>query len=81
MKIVESKEGKVILETDENATLLNLLVERIWEQKGVKRAAYGTKHPFLENTELLVEGTDNQKAIMKACDSIIKDCDALLKQL
>jgi DNA-directed RNA polymerase subunit L len=81
MKIIESKEGKVVLETEEGATLLNLLVERIWEQKGVKRAAYGTKHPFLEKMELLVEGADNQKAIEKACDSIIKDCDDLLKQI
>ncbi|MBN2094715.1 MAG: hypothetical protein JW727_01585 [Candidatus Aenigmarchaeota archaeon] len=81
MRIVESKEGKVVLETDESATILNLLVERIWEQKGVERAAYGTKHPFLGKAEMLVEGKNNKKAIEDACDSIIKDCDKLLKQI
>ncbi|MGC9310383.1 MAG: RpoL/Rpb11 RNA polymerase subunit family protein [Candidatus Aenigmatarchaeota archaeon] len=81
MKIIESKGGKVTLETEESATLLNLLVERLWEDKLVKRAAYGAKHPFLSKFELLVEGRDNKKAIEKACDSIIKDCDALLKQI
>lgn len=81
MRIIESKENKIVLETDESATLLNLLVERIWEQKGVTRAAYGNKHPFLGKQELLVEGKNNKKAIEDACDSIAKDCDAVLKQL
>lgn len=81
MRIIESKDGRVVLETDETATLLNLLVERIWEQKGVQRAAYGSKHPFVGKAELLVEAKDNKKAIEDACESIIKDCDRVLKQL
>jgi len=81
MRIIESKEGKVVLETEETSTFLNLLVERIWEQKGVSRAAYGSKHPFIGKPELLVEGKNNKKAIEDACNSIIKDCDAVLKQL
>jgi DNA-directed RNA polymerase subunit L len=81
MRIVESKEGRVVLDTEESATLLNLLVDRLWEQKGVTRAAYGSKHPFVGNCEVLVEGKNNKKALEDACDSIIKDCDALLKQV
>jgi DNA-directed RNA polymerase subunit L len=81
MRIVESREDKVVLETEETATLLNLLVEKLWEEKGVKKAAYGTKHPFLENIQLLVEGKNLKKAIENACNSIIRDCNKLLKQI
>jgi len=81
MKVVESKENKVVLETDETATLLNLLVERLWNEKGIKKAAYGCKHPFLEKNQLIIEGTNIKKAVENACNSIIKDCNKLLKQI
>ncbi|MCK4429175.1 MAG: hypothetical protein KAU95_02275 [Candidatus Aenigmarchaeota archaeon] len=81
MKIVENKEDKLILETEESSTLLNLLVERLWSEKGIKRAAYGSKHPFLEKMQLLVEGKNTKKAIENSCKSIVKDCDGLLKKV
>lgn len=81
MKIVENKEGKVVIETEETATLLNLLVDRLWDQKDITRAAYGTEHPFLNKMHLLIEGKNLKRAIESACDSIIKDCNSLLKQI
>ncbi len=81
MKIVEHKEDKLVLETEENSTLLNLVVERLWKEKGIKRAAYGSKHPFLEKMQLLVEGKNTKKSIENACKSIVKDCDDLLKKI
>jgi len=81
MKVVKSSENKVILETEETATLLNLLVERLWNEKGIKKAAYGSKHPFLEKNLLIVEGSNIKKAIENACNSIIRDCNELLKQI
>lgn len=81
MKIVETKDNKVVLETEESSTLLTLLVERLWEEKGIKKAAYGSKHPFLEKMQLQIEGTNIGKAIERACNSIIRDCNKLLKQI
>lgn len=81
MKIVENKEGRVVIETEETATLLNLIVDRLWDQKGITRAAYGTDHPFLDKMRLMVEGKNIKKAIESACDSIVKDCNSLLKQI
>lgn len=81
MKVIESKENKLILETDETATLLNLLVERLWNEKGIKKTSYGSKHPFLEKMQLFIEGDNIKKAIENACNSIIKDCNKLLKQI
>lgn len=81
MKVVESKEDKIILETEETSTLLNILVDRLWNEKGIKKTAYGSKHPFLEKMQLLIEGKDLKKAIESSCDSIIKDCDKLLKKI
>jgi len=81
MKIVENKEDMTVLETEETSTLLNLLVDRLWEEKDVKRAAYGSKHPFLDNMQLLIEGKNAKKSIEKACDSITKDCNSLLKSI
>lgn len=81
MRIVETKDNKVVLETEETATLLNLLVERLWDEKGIKKAAYGAKHPSEKNMQLQVEGSNIGKAIEKACNSIIRDCNKLLKEI
>ncbi len=81
MKIVESKNDKIVMETEETPTLLNLLVDRLWNEKGIEKTAYGSKHPFLEKMQLLVEGKNLKKAIENACDSIVKDCDKLVKKL
>ncbi|RLG16615.1 hypothetical protein DRN69_00450 [Candidatus Pacearchaeota archaeon] len=81
MRIIENKENRVVFETEETQTLLNLLVDRLWNEKGIKKVAYGSKHPFLEKMQLLVEGKNIKKSIEKACDSIIKDCNELLKKI
>ncbi|OYT43222.1 MAG: hypothetical protein B6U88_01625 [Candidatus Aenigmarchaeota archaeon ex4484_56] len=81
MRLIDKKEGKIIVETDETATLLNLLVERLWEDKTIKKAAYRIKHPFLDKFQLLIEGKNIKKSVEDACNSIINDCNNLLKKL
>jgi DNA-directed RNA polymerase subunit L len=74
MKLVllESSEGKMVLEVrGENHTLLNLLRENAWDA-GSKQASYMIEHPYLSEPKLIIRA-DNPKKVLDSSAQAILD--------
>jgi len=79
---------EVLEETDEklkiklnDLTLVNLLNENIWKQRGLDYAAYTVEHPYLAQPVLTVKSKDPKKTLIEAADRIIEDAKGLKKKL
>jgi DNA-directed RNA polymerase subunit L len=80
IEVLENEKDKVKLEIHDNLTLVNLLNENVWKQKGVDVSAYSTQHPYLSKPVLLVKAKDPKKVILDAAEQIIEDATELKKQ-
>ncbi|MFH1420354.1 MAG: RpoL/Rpb11 RNA polymerase subunit family protein [Candidatus Aenigmatarchaeota archaeon] len=82
VKVIESKSDKLKVEIlgDNNLTLVNLLNENLWQQKGVV-AACVKKHPYIAQPEIMVRASSPDAKLKKAAEQIIKDVEDLEKQL
>jgi len=78
VKIIEKSDDKIKVEIDD-LTLVNLLNENVWHQKGI--SAYSREHPYLSKPVLMVRGKNPEKMILDAAEEIIKDCKELQNQL
>ena len=61
----------------EDHTLVNLLRELVWENKG--EAAYRTEHPLIGKPTLVVMAKDPKKVLEKSADAITKLCKQVEK--
>jgi len=81
IEVLENEDEKVKLELHDNLTLVNLLNENIWKQKGVDMSAYSLQHPYMSKPVLLVKSKNPKKTIIDAAEQIIEDIEELKKQL
>ncbi len=65
----------------DDVTLVNLLNEKIWKQRGIEFSAYNIAHPYLSKPVITVRSKNPKKALIDAADKIIDDVDALRKKL
>lgn len=61
----------------EGHTLLNLLRDRLWDQKGIKVAAYTIGHPLVGIPEVIVESAGDVTTTLRGA---IKDLKSQNKQ-
>ncbi|HJJ56033.1 MAG TPA: DNA-directed RNA polymerase subunit L [Methanocorpusculum sp.] len=86
LKIIELKKDKIHLSIEgEGHTFMNTLTEEILSYPEVDMAKYVIKYQF-SDPELYVTMKEDSKKdpitmIRKACDSISKHCDQLIKSL
>ncbi len=80
IEVLENEKNKVKLEIHDNLTLVNLLNENIWKQKGVDISTYSMQHPYMSKPVLLVKAKDPKKVILDATEQIIEDATELKKQ-
>ena len=78
IKVIENEKDKVRIEVDD-ATLVNLLNEKLWEGK-VDYAAWKRGHPLLEKPTLLVGSKDAKKSLVDAAEKISDESKALKKK-
>lgn len=79
VKLLEKDGDKVKIELDD-LTFLNLLNERIWQQK-VDYSTYAVDHPYLSKPVLTIKAKNAKKVLTGAAQSIIKDVETLQKHL
>ncbi len=84
LKVLENEKDKLRIEIGDT-TFVNLLNERLWaENESAKKFEYSTfsiDHPYLSKPVLTVKGTNPEKIVLEAIDSIRKDIDILKKQV
>lgn len=79
IELIEDENGKMKIRIPD-LTMVNLINENIWQQKGVEVAAYATEHPYLSQPVLLVKSKNPKKSILDACQQIVDDVSSLKKQ-
>lgn len=80
IEVLENEKEKVKMEIHDNLTLVNLLNENIWKQKGTDISTYAMEHPYLSKPVLLVKSRNPKKTILDAAEQIIADANELKKQ-
>ena len=80
LRILEESEDVLKVEVDD-ITLINLLNEKVWKQRGIEFSAYKIEHPYLSKPVITVRSKNPKKALIDAADKIIEDVDALRKKL
>lgn len=80
IEVLEKSDGKLKIKLADT-TLVNLLNENIWKQRGIDYAAYNVEHPYLAQPVLTVKSKDPKKALIEAADRIIDDVKELKKKL
>ena len=79
VKILEENDDLLKVEVD-NLTLVNLLNEKIWKQRGVDFAAYKIDHPYLSKPVITVRSKNPKKTLIDAADKIVEDVETLRKK-
>lgn len=59
-------DDRLILDLKQNHTIANLVRKAVWEVDG--EAAYDTGHPLGDESNLIVEGEDQEQQILDAVD-------------
>ncbi|MDI6720976.1 MAG: hypothetical protein QMD85_01205 [Candidatus Aenigmarchaeota archaeon] len=80
IKVLEQEKDKLKIEINDNSTIISMINERIWDQKGVDVSAFRTGHQYLDKPVLVVRGKDTGKAVISAAEDIIEDIKSLRKQ-
>lgn len=60
------KDGRLLVDMNQNHTLANLVRKAVWETEG--EAAYDTGHPLGEESSLIVESEDPKQTLQEAID-------------
>ncbi len=81
VEVLQNDENKVKVKIPKNLTLVNLINDNIWQQKGIEVSAYAMEHPYLSEPVLLVKSKNPKKAILDAVEKIEEDAKDLRKQL
>ena len=79
IQILEENDNLLRVEVD-NTTLVNLLNEKIWKQRGVDFSAYRIDHPYLSKPVITVRGKNPKKTLIDATDKILEDVETLRKK-
>lgn len=81
IEVLENDDEKLKIEVKDNLTLINLINENLWKQRGLDYAAYAQQHPYISKPVLLVKGRNPKKALVEAAERVVEDVKDLRKQL
>lgn len=80
IEVLEETDDKLKLKVDDNMTILNLVNENLWEQKGVDMAAVTMEHPYLSKPVITIKSKKAKKALADATDKIVEDVKELRRK-
>lgn len=80
INVLENESELIKIEIEDDLTLVNLLNENLWKQKGLDFAAYKKDHPYLSNPVLMVKSKNPKKSVVEAAEQIIEDVKEFKKQ-
>lgn len=81
IEVLENDDERLKIEIHDNLTLVNLINENLWKQRGLEYAAYAQDHPYISKPVLVVKSKNPKKALLDAADRIVEDVNDLRKQL
>jgi DNA-directed RNA polymerase subunit L len=80
IEVLENEGNKLKIKMHDSLTLVNLINENIWQQKGIEISAYATEHPYLSQPVLLVKSKNPKKAVLDAAQQIVDDVKDIRRQ-
>jgi DNA-directed RNA polymerase subunit L len=80
VNVLENEKEFMKIEIEDDLTLMNMLNENLWKQKGLDFSAYKKDHPYLSHPVLLVKSKNAKKAVIDAAEQIIEDVKDFRKQ-
>ena len=80
IEVLEETDDKLKLKVDDNMTVLSLVNENLWQQKGVDMAAVTVEHPYLSKPVLTVKSKKAKKAVIEATEKIVDDMKELRRK-
>ncbi|MFA4819848.1 MAG: RpoL/Rpb11 RNA polymerase subunit family protein [Candidatus Aenigmatarchaeota archaeon] len=81
IEVLENEKDTLKIEIHANTTLVSLINENLWQQKGIDMAAFKTDHPYLSKPILIVKSKNPKKALLDATEQVIDDVKDLRKKL
>jgi len=79
LEVIENEDEKLKIRIPD-ATLITLVNENVWQQKGIDVSAYAPEHTYLSQPVLLVRAKNPKKAVLDAIGQIQDDVKDLKKQ-
>ncbi len=79
LTVLENEDSKLKIKVPD-MTLVNLINDNIWQQRGIEVSAYAREHPYLSEPVLLVKAKNPKKALLEASQKIVDDVKDLRKQ-
>lgn len=73
VNVIKDEKNVLIIEVKgESETFLNMIVEELWNVKGVEEAAFYREHPFLDQPKLFIKtsGVSPRKALKQALKNV-----------
>lgn len=58
-------------------TVLNVVVQELWNDSTITVAAYTIDHPLVGKPKLVIEGSNPKKSLKEACQRVIKNTSSL----
>ena len=81
IEVIEDEKDTLKLEVHDNTTLINVINENLWQQKGIDMAAFKVDHPYLSKPVLIVKSKNPKKSLADAADQVVEDVKDLRKKL
>ncbi|HIG97223.1 MAG TPA: hypothetical protein HA230_02655 [Candidatus Aenigmarchaeota archaeon] len=80
IEVLENEKETLKIEVHDNTTLINVINENLWQQKGIDMAAFKVDHPYLSKPILIVKSKNPKKALLDATEQVIDDVKDLRKK-
>lgn len=81
IEVLENEKDTLKIEVHDNTTLISVINENLWQQKGIDMAAFKIDHPYLSKPILIVKSKNPKKALLDATEQVIDDVKDLRKKL
>ena len=81
IEVLENTADKLKIKVHDNTTVLNLINENVWQQKGVDLSAVTVEHPYLSKPVITVKSKKAKKALLDAIAQVDTDVKDLRKKL
>ncbi|HLD39089.1 MAG TPA: RpoL/Rpb11 RNA polymerase subunit family protein [archaeon] len=80
IEVLENEKDTLKIEIHDNTTLVSVINENLWQQKGIDMAAFKVDHPYLSKPILIVKSKNPKKALLDATEQVIDDVKDLRKK-
>ena len=81
IEVLENEKETLKIEVHDNTTLISVINENLWQQKGVDVAAFKVDHPYLSKPVLIIKSRNPKKSLLDAAEQVVEDAKDLHKKV